>query len=69
MKHDSEIGVAMAAGHPCYFVGFLPDPMPDQTIDDVCRAEALFVQTVSARHPDAEECPSSWATARLAGNS
>jgi len=24
MKHDSEIGVAMAAGHPCYFIGFLP---------------------------------------------
>jgi hypothetical protein len=21
MKHDSEIGVALAAGHPCYFVG------------------------------------------------
>src|SRR6516162_9935851 len=28
MKHDSEIGVALAAGHPCYFVGFLPDPVP-----------------------------------------
>ena len=24
MKHDSEIGVALRAGHPCYFVGFLP---------------------------------------------
>src|SRR5689334_4523609 len=35
MKHDSEIGVALAAGHPCYFVGFLPDPMPGQTIEDV----------------------------------
>ena len=23
-KADSEIGVAMQAGHPCYFVGFLP---------------------------------------------
>ena len=23
MKHDSEIGVALEAGHPCYFVGFL----------------------------------------------
>jgi hypothetical protein len=28
MKHDSEIGVALAAGHPCYFVGFLPAPVP-----------------------------------------
>src|SRR5262249_47368958 len=32
MKHDSEIGVALAAGHPCYFVGFLPEPEPGQTI-------------------------------------
>jgi hypothetical protein len=40
MKHDSEIGVALAAGHPCYFVGFLPNPMPGQTIEDVCGAEA-----------------------------
>lgn len=27
-KADSEIGVAMKAGHPCYFIGFLPDPVP-----------------------------------------
>ena len=25
-KADSEIGVAFKAGHPCYFVGFLPEP-------------------------------------------
>ena len=31
-KADSEIGVAMAAGHPVYFVGFTPEPEPDQTI-------------------------------------
>ena len=30
-KADSEIGVAMKAGHACYFIGFLPEPMPDQT--------------------------------------
>ena len=24
MKKDSEIGMALAAGHPCYFVGFTP---------------------------------------------
>src|SRR5262245_55418848 len=29
-KSDSEIGVALNAGHPCYFVGFLPDPVPGQ---------------------------------------
>jgi pimeloyl-ACP methyl ester carboxylesterase len=57
MKHDSEIGVAMAVGHPCYFVGFLPKPMPGQTIEDVCRAEALFVEEVKTRHPTAEGRP------------
>jgi pimeloyl-ACP methyl ester carboxylesterase len=57
MKQDSQIGVAMEAGHPCYFVGFLPNPMPGQTIDDVCKAEAFFVKTVAARHPDAEGKP------------
>ena len=41
-KADSEIGVALKAGHPCYFIGFLPEPMPGQTIEDVARAEALF---------------------------
>ena len=57
MKQDSEIGVAMAAGHACYFIGFLPKPMPGQTIEDVCRAEAIFVEDVAARHPDAEGKP------------
>ena len=57
MKHDSEIGVAMAAGHACYFVGFLPKPMLGQTIEDVCSAEAIFVEDVAARHPDAEGKP------------
>ena len=57
MKQDSEIGVALAAGHACYFIGFLPKPMPGQTIEDVCRAEAIFVEDVAARHPDAEGKP------------
>ena len=57
MKHDSEIGVALAAGHPCYFVGFLPDPMPGQTIENVCEAEARFVEEVVKRHPNAEGKP------------
>jgi pimeloyl-ACP methyl ester carboxylesterase len=57
MKHDSEIGMALAAGHPCYFVGFLPDPMPGQTIEDVCEAEAHFVEEVVKRHPNAEGKP------------
>src|SRR4029077_20512005 len=45
-KADSEIGVAFKAGHPCYFVGFLPDPMPGQTIEDIARAEAIFLEKV-----------------------
>ncbi|MGD8269737.1 MAG: DUF3141 domain-containing protein, partial [Desulfobacterales bacterium] len=36
-KADSEIGVAMAAGHPCYFIGFSPKPQPGQTIEAVMR--------------------------------
>jgi pimeloyl-ACP methyl ester carboxylesterase len=57
MKHDSEIGVALKAGHPCYFVGFLPDPMPGQTVEDVCEAEARFVDEVVKRHPNTEGKP------------
>ena len=57
MKPDSEIGVATRAGHPCYFVGFTPEPMPGQTIEDVCRAEALFIEEIARRHPDADSRP------------
>ena len=57
MKQDSEIGMALATGHACYFVGFLPKPMPGQTIEDVCHAEAIFVEEVARRHPHAEAKP------------
>lgn len=57
MKHDSEIGVALRAGHPCYFVGFLPMPVPGQTIEDVCLAEARFVEVVMERHREADGKP------------
>lgn len=57
MKHDSEIGVALAAGHPCYFIGFLPEPAPGQTIEDVCEAEATFLAEVASLHPEAESKP------------
>lgn len=52
-KPDSEIGAALKAGHPCYFVGFTPDPVPGQTVEDVMRAEAAFVRKVAELHPDA----------------
>ena len=31
--------------------------MPGQTIEDVCRAEAVFVEDVAKRHPEAEGKP------------
>ncbi len=72
-KADSEVGVAMRAGHPCYFVGFSPDPMPGQTIEDVMRAEAIFLEKVIALHPEAEgkpcvvgNCQAGWAVMMLA---
>jgi pimeloyl-ACP methyl ester carboxylesterase len=72
-KADSEIGVAFNAGHPCYFVGFLPDPMPGQTIEDIARAEAVFLEKVIALHPDADgkpcvigNCQAGWAVMMLA---
>jgi Protein of unknown function (DUF3141) len=72
-KADSEIGVALKAGHPCYFVGFLPDPVPGQTIEDVARAEAIFLEKVAALHPDADgkpcvigNCQAGWAVMMLA---
>jgi len=72
-KADSEIGVAFKAGHPCYFVGFLPDPVPGQTIEDVGRAEAIFLEKVVALHPEADgkpcvvgNCQAGWAVMMLA---
>lgn len=56
-KPDSEIGVALRAGHPCYFVGFLPYPVPGQTVEDVVEAEVAFLRHVIERHPDISEKP------------
>src|SRR5512147_2070087 len=56
-KADSEIGVALKAGNPCYFIGFLPDPVPGQTIEDIAEAEAAFLERVIALHPKADGKP------------
>src|SRR5207237_2621824 len=56
-KADSEIGVALQAGHPCYFVGFSPDPMPGQTIGDIARVEAAFREKVTALPPQGDGKP------------
>ncbi len=56
-KIDSEIGVALRAGHPCYFIMFFPKPCPGQTIESVARAEGVFLKKVHELHPDAEDKP------------
>ena len=73
MKQDSEIGVALDEGHPCYFIGFLPEPVPGQTIEDVWEAEAVFIAEVAARHPQADgkpvviaNCQAGWQTMIMA---
>jgi len=38
-KQDSEIGDALAQGHPVYFIIFHPEPVPGQTLEDVEKAE------------------------------
>lgn len=49
-KAESEVGVALKAGHPVYMVIFFPDPVDGQTLADVARAEAEFVRIVRSRH-------------------
>ena len=72
-KAQSEIGVAFQAGHPCYFVGFLPEPVPGQTIEDIVVAEAAFLERVIALQPEADgkpavigNCQAGWAVMMVA---
>jgi pimeloyl-ACP methyl ester carboxylesterase len=67
-KQDSQVGVALKAGHTVYFVIFFPDPMPEQTLADVSRAEAEFLRIVGERHPKTRRpvlfgnCQGGWAS-------
>ncbi len=71
-KEDSEVGVALRAGHPVYFVIFYPEPMPGQTLADVTDAEAEFIRIVAERHPRSQKpviignCQGGWAVMMLA---
>ncbi|MFY0990372.1 DUF3141 domain-containing protein [Halomonas sp. C05BenzN] len=56
-KPDSEIGVALRAGHPCYFIGFLPYPEEGQTVEDVVEAEIAFLRHVVESHAASAEKP------------
>mgnify|MGYP001260823812 CR=1 FL=1 len=70
-KQDSEIGDALAQGHPVYFILFHPEPVPGQTLDDVEKAEIRFIEEVARLHPDSEKpavignCQAGWAVALL----
>ena len=71
-KPDSQVGVALADGHPVYFVSFRKDPEPGQTLADVTRAEGEFVRAVMRLHPEsprpviAGNCQGGWATLLIA---
>ena len=72
MKDNSEIGAALSNGNPCYFIGFLPEPEPGQTVEDVWNAEARFVEEVARRHPSSGKpaiianCQAGWQTMIMA---
>lgn len=71
-KPDSQVGVALRAGHPVYFVSFRRKPEPGQYLAFVTRTEAAFVREVARRHPEASapivigNCQGGWATLLLA---
>jgi pimeloyl-ACP methyl ester carboxylesterase len=73
-KDDSQVGVALRAGHPVYFVIFHLEPEPGQTLLDVCAAEREFVHKVRALHPDSPKpvivgnCQGGWAAMMLAAS-
>lgn len=73
-KQDSQVGVALQAGHPVYFVIFFARPEPGQTLPDVCEAEAQFVQAVVDRHPHSPKpvvvgnCQGGWSAMLLAAS-
>lgn len=71
-KFDSEVGMAMHAGHPVYFVTFRPEPEEKQTLFTVMQAEARFIEEVMARHPQSQakpvvigNCQAGWAMLAL----
>ena len=72
-KMDSEIGIALKFGHPCYFVTFFPHPLPGQTIESVCSAEIAFMRRLRELHPGEDNkpfvignCQGGWALVMLA---
>lgn len=70
-KQDSQVGNALAEGHPVYFVIFYTEPMAGQTLPDVHEAIGKFIEEVNTRHPQAQEpmvignCQAGWASALI----
>lgn len=71
-KPDSQVGVALRAGHPVYLVAFRPHPEPGQSVADVTLAQSEFVKEIVRRHPESRKpivvgnCQGGWATMVLA---
>ncbi|MDB5990262.1 MAG: poly(3-hydroxyalkanoate) synthetase [Herbaspirillum sp.] len=71
-KFDSEVGMAMRAGHTVYFLTFRPEPEENQTLETVMQAEARFMEEIIARHPQCKakpvvigNCQAGWAMMAL----
>lgn len=52
-KTQSEIGDALASGHPVYFIGFSAQPAPGQTFLDVVEGQIAFFERIVELHPTA----------------
>ncbi len=71
-KFDSEVGMAMRAGHTVYFITFRPQPEENQTLLKVMLAEASFIEEIIKRHPQSlakpvviGNCQAGWAMMAL----
>ncbi len=73
-KRDSQIGVALKAGYPVYFMNFFTEPMPGQNIADIQQCQVRFLEEVMMRHPQAPKpaimgnCQGGWAAALVAAD-
>jgi pimeloyl-ACP methyl ester carboxylesterase len=70
-KKDSQIGMALDAGHPVYFLIFFTDPTPGQSLADVRHSHIRFLEEVRRRHSDAPRpavignCQGGWLAALI----
>ena len=51
-KKDSEIGDALAAGHPVYFIHFSAEPVEGQRFLDVVEGQVKFFEKIAELHPN-----------------